>query len=628
MKVLLLSVPVFYPHEPYLAAPTLKAFLESNGYEVEQRDVNALFFDRILSKTYLEECAISLRGRLSSLRKKGPLNPEEKILSRKISSALASAAYLSANISRAKSRFQRRKSENKSSIASGTSRVGRLWSFCVMQSALDLISLRYYPSRLSFNAYSTVYSPASTEDLFKISDNARENIFFEFFEEHLLPELLSGNHSIIGISINDHRQIIAGLTLARLIKKKGSFVVIGGSVFTKELQVTSELFDFCSAFVIGDGELPLLSLLRQIRNGNDLSKVPNLAWFDDVKQKVVFNESVFYSEIDHIPAADFDGLDTGIYLDFFNNAKRFPVMVSKGCYWNRCVFCDIIKSHGYRSRGISLIINDILSIIDSHGITSFFLVGESLDPAMLKELSAEIIKRGISIEWEGYARFEAAFDRQLCDLMSRAGCKKLYFGFESGSQKVLDYANKGIDLAVVSDILACLRDVGIGVHLFVLMGLPNESVEDVELTFKYFFDNKDIIDTPGFTLGIREVRYSSRCEIVNKPDDYRVEHVLLKNPRNDLEVSDKYSFLSPSFLPCDDAKKLVREFKKILTRNYYYYGLRSVISGDDSSYNFFGRASLLVARLIFHYTRHAVCKCAGFIGIKRKEIVLSREALI
>ena len=65
MKTALLFPPQWYPSQPYLALPTLKAHLESRGHEVDQFDLNIQCYDIFLSRAYLERCVEIIRRRLA-----------------------------------------------------------------------------------------------------------------------------------------------------------------------------------------------------------------------------------------------------------------------------------------------------------------------------------------------------------------------------------------------------------------------------------------------------------------------------------------------------------------------------------------------------------------------------------
>ena len=65
MKTALVFPPQWYPSQPYLALPTLKAYLEAQGHVVDQFDFNVESYDLMLSRNYLERCVDKIRSRLA-----------------------------------------------------------------------------------------------------------------------------------------------------------------------------------------------------------------------------------------------------------------------------------------------------------------------------------------------------------------------------------------------------------------------------------------------------------------------------------------------------------------------------------------------------------------------------------
>ncbi|MDH5457097.1 MAG: radical SAM protein, partial [Nitrospinota bacterium] len=65
MKTALIFPPQWFPSQPYLALPTLTAFLQHHGHAVDQFDFNIESYDTFLSRDYLEECLEKIRGRLN-----------------------------------------------------------------------------------------------------------------------------------------------------------------------------------------------------------------------------------------------------------------------------------------------------------------------------------------------------------------------------------------------------------------------------------------------------------------------------------------------------------------------------------------------------------------------------------
>ena len=66
MKTALVFPPQWYPSQPYLALPTLAAYLQSKGHAVDCFDFNVESYDLFLSRGYLDQCVDKIRQRLSA----------------------------------------------------------------------------------------------------------------------------------------------------------------------------------------------------------------------------------------------------------------------------------------------------------------------------------------------------------------------------------------------------------------------------------------------------------------------------------------------------------------------------------------------------------------------------------
>ena len=74
--------------------------------------------------------------------------------------------------------------------------------------------------------------------------------------------------------------------------------------------------------------------------------------------------------------------------------------------------------------------------------------------------------------------------------MRAAGCRRVYVGIESGSQKVLDYLKRGYELEKVMDNLRQVRASGLEMVGWFIVGSPVETPEDFELSLKLARDLK------------------------------------------------------------------------------------------------------------------------------------------
>jgi len=83
-----------------------------------------------------------------------------------------------------------------------------------------------------------------------------------------------------------------------------------------------------------------------------------------------------------------------------------------------------------------------------------------------------------------------------CDLMTRetvktlrhTGCEEVWMGAESGSQRVLDAMDKGIQVHQIYDAVGNLRRNGIRACLFLQFGYPGEEWKEIEATIRMVRD--------------------------------------------------------------------------------------------------------------------------------------------
>ncbi|MFH0935284.1 MAG: radical SAM protein [Candidatus Omnitrophota bacterium] len=579
MKILLLSPPIFPPYGPYLALPTLKAFLVEHGYCVEQKDVNLEFFDRVLSRGYLTRCYNEIRDRAK-------ISHYAPFVIKKIDSAreIIKAQY-----------------PHRQSLKNFILTFKKLWAIVIVRLGLNIINARYYPAELTFAGIKMKYAFRSSADILQAVRDREENPFIDFFEKYVVPEISNGETKLAGISINDQEQVIPGLTLAKLIKDKGIYVAIGGIIFTKEIKLKKEFFQLSDSFIINEGEHALLELARQLEGKKNFHNVPNLIWYDENKQKIVHNNLDYAEDLDILPTPDFDDLPLNSYFNFFRKGVDIPLYISKGCYWNKCAFCDIGHDKKYRIRKITAVINDIKNIINRHKVNSFLFTSQSLSPVVLKQLSKAIINNGINIKWEGLARFEEDFtEEEFCNLLVRSGCRKLYMGLESTSQRILDFMEKGTRMGSIVKILHNFHKAGIALHLFVLIGLPTQTRQEIEQTFKFILNNRRYLDHPRFSIEIGTVWYSCHSRMFFKPDQFGIKKIRINIPSDDLETRRKYSFIAPNTLTIEEARGLAQMGYRLIENRFFYFSLTQITSWKYSSKYIFVNFCSLFFRIIRH----------------------------
>lgn len=532
----LLFPPQWIPTQPYLGLACLAAYLRQRGIAVHQTDVNALVYDRILSRPFLEECRETIERKFERLDRKSTAEKEYSDLV----TLYIMADSLVESVEEAKENLKSERSLDLQEY---------LRNLKILQNGLRLVSTRYDPFFLSFSNLKLKYSHRSSRDILSaVSDP--HNFFLQFYED-IVSHIVRKNPSVCGISITGVNQIIPGLTLAHCIKRAGPsiFTVLGGSIVTRWMGCLGleKILDICDSIVFKEGEEAVAALATE-----PIEKVPSIGYKRN--GRIIFNSTRSVSNLDGLPPPSFDDLDLGLYL---SPSPVLPVYASRACYWGRCAFCD----HGYgydkeyRVRSPDKVVEDLWYLMDRYNTKYFSFADEAIPPKYFERLSNCIIESGINVRWLAHARAEKGFTEHLCRKMYRSGCRMLLFGIESGSQKILDLMDKGSHVNKTRKILKACRDAGIWNHVFLFFGFPGEREEDAEKTLQFVGENKSVINSVGcttFLLG----KYSRVCR------ERRFNVTICENEEEDMAIW--YDYTVGEGLTREDVSRMRENLQKKL----------------------------------------------------------------
>ncbi len=165
----------------------------------------------------------------------------------------------------------------------------------------------------------------------------------------------------------------------------------------------------------------------------------------------------------------------------------FPLMTSRGCiYW--CDFCTAVRMFGrrYRMRSPKNVVEELEYLQKTFGAHQFTFYDDAftVDQERAAEICREIKKRKMKIEWDCETRVDMV-TKELLRTMKEAGCFAVWFGVESGSQKVLDAMRKGISTVQTIKAFKWAKEVGLMTVANVVLGFPGETKETIWETVKF-----------------------------------------------------------------------------------------------------------------------------------------------
>lgn len=368
-----------------------------------------------------------------------------------------------------------------------------------------------------------------------------------------LPEDLSlitdFSPDIVGIS-SIVIQYETAIKFAKDLKKEMDVpTVLGGPHITLAPQSLHNIFDLG---VVGEGEQTMLELLHLLSergsfDAEELREIRGLVFFHDGRLVRTKGRDLI-EPLDRIPTPSRDLLDMEFHLqDKYVFGKSYGrgtyILTSRGCPFG-CLFCSasrIWKEVRYNSP--ERVVDEIRDLIESYDV-ELVRIYDSIFPADRGRLGrvATLMERGginKKVQMCVFCRVDL-IDDEVCRLLKRMGVVFIDFGFESGSQRILDFLNKKTTVQQAENTVKVCKKHGFMVGGTFMMGSPTETEDEMLTTLAFLrklqldkFDFYTVVPYPGTPLY-----------------DYCVEHGLVKHPLN--FQSFKQRNLDPSPLDIDD----------------------------------------------------------------------------
>ncbi len=274
-------------------------------------------------------------------------------------------------------------------------------------------------------------------------------------------------------------------------------VVIGGPHVTFLPDKTMEECKYIDFVVRGEGELTFKELIDAIEKNGDFEGIRGLSFRKN--GKVINNPPrELIKKVDEIPLPSYDLLPMEKYKA--DGVKFATVVTSRGCPFN-CIFCSSSLQFGKRWRGHSpeRVIEELSILRNEYGRKSIEFLDDTftlVKPRAI-DISKRIVKESLDISWVASSRVDT-FSKEIAEAMRRAGAHTIYFGIESGTQKILDFIGKRITPEQSKSSVKKAKEAGLHTFGSFIIGFPQETRRDVKTTLK--FSRRVGVDFAQFTV--------------------------------------------------------------------------------------------------------------------------------
>lgn len=272
-------------------------------------------------------------------------------------------------------------------------------------------------------------------------------------------------------------------------------IIAGGAGVAVEPQKTLEENKGIDAVFIGEAEESLPRWLKAVRQNESWEKIGGIAFLKD--NRFIQTETQGPpGNLDTVPFPAYHLLEPKFekYHGVANvwegiDLPNAVIMGSRGCP-HRCIFCSN-KTRLVRRRSPENIVDEIELYRSQFGAKSvqFYdneFIGMTGDQnEWVKEVCREIIRRGLDkLGYLAQGRCNRFIDLETLQLMRRAGFKWIWWGAESGSDRILKIVKKDITVQEIKRALRLARQSGIKSLMFLMVGFPGETKKDVILSAK------------------------------------------------------------------------------------------------------------------------------------------------
>jgi len=241
--------------------------------------------------------------------------------------------------------------------------------------------------------------------------------------------------------------------------------------------------------VRGEGEGALAELVECVIEGKDPERVPGVSWRRD--GRIVHNpDRTQCEDLERLPVPDWSLYPLRRYSSL---ARRhdfsLPIMTSRGCP-HRCTFCyKGIYGNDIRMRSPENVVAEWELLIKRYGAKEIAVIDDVFTENAKRAIAIcdLLVERGLhTIPWSTTNGIRVNnVSPRLMEALKRAGCYRVYFGAESGVQRVIDALQKNITVDRVREAVHTARAAGLEVGVYFMLGNVTETREEMETTIDF-----------------------------------------------------------------------------------------------------------------------------------------------
>lgn len=285
-----------------------------------------------------------------------------------------------------------------------------------------------------------------------------------------------------------HRMREAAFTMLGMARKRFVPVAVSGSDASDHPELY--LAAGAQAVILGEGEETLREWLDVAtgRVSRAWKDVTGLAFLGPEGELVRTAKRPFLRDLDSLPWPAWDLVDVEQYRRLWRRRHGYHSMnavTTRGCPFH-CNWCaKPIYGQRYAVRSPESVADEVAFLKHRYEPDHISFADDifGLKPGWVSSFAGALHDRGAVIPFTCLCRADLLTEDVVVALRD-AGCRTVWLGAESGSQRILDAMEKGITVEEIREAAARLKKAGIEAAFFLQFGYPGETREDIEKTLE------------------------------------------------------------------------------------------------------------------------------------------------
>jgi anaerobic magnesium-protoporphyrin IX monomethyl ester cyclase len=284
--------------------------------------------------------------------------------------------------------------------------------------------------------------------------------------------------------------------IARILRERGwkGHFIAGHDFCSLNHEELIRKFSVFDSIGRGEGDDLIVELAASLSEGGDLSEIEGLTYRKNGRIRIN-NPRALKADIDQFPFPDRRNR-----LWAKKAGLAMGIVSSRGCGYNKCTFCypsvfssanRSIPGGPWRARSAENVVEEMAVLMKEHQPEMITFVDENflgcgedgIERAF--QIGEEILRRKLKLNYMFNCR-SVDVNYDLLKLLKESGLYSLFIGFESGSQKILDYYEKGTTVSKQLKALSIIQSLDIGLVVGYIFFDPISTIDDLRQSLRFY----------------------------------------------------------------------------------------------------------------------------------------------